>query len=517
MFSLIKRLMGERNTKYQTPKDPSSSQEIVPISSKLTANLNRLEQLFNLTPELVIRRIQADQAGTSAALVYLDNMVDIQEINNNILRELMHGATEQQIQSPQVSLGSIRMASDWNKVEDAILQGNSVLFIDGQSNATIYATKGGPQRSVEDSKIEASLRGAHIGFVESGSQNIALIRRYIPNRELKIKELTVGRRGKTKVSILYLADVADPKLLEELELRINQVDTDAITNTGELAEFIEDNPYSPFPQLLLTERPDTSAANILEGKFIVVVDRSPTVMVAPASFISFFQSVDDYNSRWLIASFIRVLRFFALGVALFLPATYIALISYNYEVIPLQFILSIAQTRAVVPFPPFFEAILMEITIEMMREASIRLPTAIGQTIGIVGGIVIGQAAVQAGLVSNIMVIIVATTAIASFIIPNYDMGAAIRLLRFPMMILASMFGIVGIVTGAIILTVHFVSLESLGTPYGSPLAPWRIANMKDAFIRLPIWKMSKRPESKGNLQSVRQNSQNSQRGEENS
>nr|WP_125666621.1 spore germination protein [Paenibacillus baekrokdamisoli] len=498
--------MGKSNSKYQTPAKPTDTLDAVPINSELSVNLDHLKQLFNLTPDLVIRQIQVGQAATSATLVYLDGMVDKEAINNNILKELIHLAPDKPSDlNDAVSVGDFHTETDWNQVENAILQGNSVLFVDGQPKVYIFDTKGWPKRAIEDTHVETALRGAHQAFVETGSQNIALIRRYIPNRELKIKEHNVGTRGKTKVSILYLADVANPDLLKELETRITQIDVDTILNTGELAEFIEDNSFSPFPQLLLTERPDSVASHILQGRFAVVVDRSPSVLIAPAIFVSFFQSVDDYSSRWLIASFIRLLRFLALFIALFLPAIYIALISFNYEVIPVQLILSIAETRSRVPFPPILEAILMEITLEMMREAGLRLPAPIGQTVGIVGGIIIGQAAVQAGIVSNFMVIIVASTAIASFITPNYDMGASIRLLRFPMMLLASMFGIVGMVCGAMALVAHFVSLETLGTPYGSPLAPWRFADLKDVFIRLPLWTMGKRPKGTNAVQSVRQ------------
>ncbi|WEK54107.1 MAG: spore germination protein [Candidatus Cohnella colombiensis] len=499
MFSIFNFLRKIRNSKSHKSNKPAGFQQNNPLSPKLSANLHHIEHMFNLTPDLVIRHIHARQGAAPAALVYLDGLVNKDAINNNILRELTHKDPE------EVSVGSIHKESEWGQIEDAILQGNSVLFVDGQPDSTIYGTQGWPQRAVEDSHVETSLRGAHQGFVETGSQNIAMIRRYIPNRELKIKELTVGRRGRTKISIMYLADVARPDVLEELETRIKRIDIDAIMNTGELAELIEDNPYSPFPQLILTERPDTATSHILQGRYIVVVDKSPTVMAAPAHFFTFLTSVDDHNYRWMIASFIRTLRFIAVIIALFLPATYITLISFNYEVIPVQLILSIAETRSRVPFPPILEAMLMEITIEMMREAGIRLPTPIGQTIGIVGGIVIGQAAVQAGIVSNIMVVVVATTAIASFLMPNYDMGAAIRLLRFPMMILASMFGIIGIVIGAIALVAHLVSLESFGIPYGSPLAPWRFADMKDMFIRVPIWAMIKRPKSTGPMQPIRQ------------
>ncbi|NIK78118.1 spore germination protein [Paenibacillus castaneae] len=514
MFALLKFLLGWGSSKYsELSKSDSSSASSV--SSELSDNIKHLQQFFDLTPDLVIRRIQMEQVGTAASLVYLEGLVNKDLINNNILHELIHrGAIDNEI--PEVSLGSVRVVSKWDDIENSILQGDSVLFINGQSKVRIYETKGWPQRAVEDSRIEASLRGAHQSFVETGSQNIALIRRYIPNQQLKIKEITVGERGKSKCSIIYLADVAHPDVLKELEKRMKQIDVDAVMNTGELAEFLEDSPFSPFPQVILTEKPDTTASHILQGRYALVVDKSPTVLITPVNFTTFFQSIDDYNARWTIASFTRILRFFALFIALFLPSVYIALISFNYEVIPFQFILSIAETRARIPFPPIVEAIIMEIMLEMLREAGIRLPAQIGQTIGIVGGIIIGQAAVQAGLVSNIMVIVVSSTAIASFIIPIYDMGATIRLLRFPMMILAAMFGIIGIVCGAIVLVAHFVSLESMGTPYGSPLAPMRFPDMKDVFIRIPLWGMNKRPKSTGAVQTFRQG-HNSERGGEDS
>jgi spore germination protein len=401
-------------------------------------------------------------------------------------------------------VSQISTSAYWNELENAILQGDTVLLIDGRKAATLLDTKGWPQRAIEDPQIETSLKGAHQGFMETGTQNIALIRRYLPNRELKIKEMTIGSRGKCKVWLMYLADVANPQLVSDLETRLQSIDVDTVINTGELVEFIEDNPYSPFPQFILTERPDSTVSQILQGRIAIVVDRSPSVLVAPATFISFFQSIDDYSTRWLIASFIRLLRFLAFAIALLLPALYIAFISFNYEVIPVQLLFSIAESRSRVPFPPLLEAMLMEITLEMMREAGVRLPAPVGQTVGIVGGIIIGQTAVQAGIVSNIMVIVVASTAIASFIIPNYDMGTAIRLLRFPLMIIAFMFGIVGIIAGMMILVVHLVTLESLGTPYGSPLSPFRWTDMKDSFVRFPAWKMIKRPNSAKPVQSRR-------------
>ena len=392
--------------------------------------------MFTDTPDLIVKQFVIKQTTSSAALVYLSGLTDKTAINNNVLNPLLFKADQDDNYFDiKVSLGLVKETNTWKKIESAILQGNSVLFVDGRFEAYIFDTQAWPQRAVEESTIESSLRGAHEGFTESGGNNIALIRRHIPNRELKIKELTVGERGNTKISIMYLADVVNPEVLKELVDRITQLDVDSILNAAVLAEYIEDNPFSPFPQLFLTERPDYAAVEILQGRIVTVVDRSPNVIIGPTTFEAFFKSTDDYSSRWIVASFIRLLRYFGFFVAVFLPATYIAVISFHFEVIPLKLLMSVAASRERVPFPPFIEAIIMEITLEMLREAGIRLPAKIGQTVGIVGGIVIGQAAVQAGIVSNIMVIVVALTAIASFIIPNYDMGAAIRMLRFPMMI----------------------------------------------------------------------------------
>ncbi|KPV59890.1 spore gernimation protein [Paenibacillus sp. A3] len=477
-----------------------------PISSVLAQNIADLHELFSQTPDLVVRHFVIKQTGNQAAIAYLDGLTDKKALNDDVLRPLQFEAdADAPGNLPRVNVGNVRTLSLWSDLEMAMLQGVSILFEDGRSEAVVFNTQGWPQRAIEDPQLEASLKGAHQGFVETGTQNIALIRRYIPHRELKIKELTIGRRGNTLVSILYMADIVHPEVLKEIEDRIRQLDIDAVINTGELAELIEDNPYSPFPQFIATERPDSAAAQLLQGRFVVIVDRSPSVLIGPVTFTSFFQSVDDYSTRWMVASFTRLLRFMGFTVAVFLPALYIAVISFNYEVIPLQLLLSIGESRARVPFPPLVEALLMEITLEMMREAGVRLPAPVGQTVGIVGGIVIGQAAVSAGIVSNIMVIIVAITAVSSFIIPDYDMASALRLIRFPMMVLAMMFGMVGIVIGLAIFVLHLIAMESVGVPYGSPVAPIRIIDWKDVWMRMPLWKMNKRPFSANPAQLKRQ------------
>lgn len=492
-----------KNPRPSQPSDKNPPQDS--ISSKLMDNLDKIKSLFCDTPDLIMRQLVIKQTQSPAALIYLSGITDVKTIFNHVLNPLLFETRKDDSESDlAVSLGHITKTTSWTQVEDAILNGECVLFVDHSSVALIYDTPSFPKRAIEDTPLESSITGPHVGFTETGSENVALIRKHIHNRELKIKEMTVGSRGKSKVSMLYLADVAKQELLKELEERIGKLNVDSILNSSALAEYIEDNPLSPFPQLLLTERPDFAASEILQGRIVIVVDRSASVIIGPATFDSFFKAVDDYGSRWLTASFIRLMRFVGFLIAILLPAIYIAILTFHVDIIPIRLLLSLGQSRERIPFPPFIEAFIMELILEMLREAGIRLPAKIGQTVGIVGGIVIGQAAVEAGIVSNVMVIVVALTAIASFIIPNYEMGSAIRIVRFPMMILASLFGFVGITVGFMILIAHFIELESLGMPYGSPIAPLRFADWKDVFVRFPLWAISKRPLSNQAIQSIR-------------
>ncbi|PFE15281.1 spore germination protein [Bacillus cereus] len=462
------------------------------ISEKLSINVTFIYEIFSQTPDLVVRHFKISGDQQDATLVYLESLSDIDIIHNHILTPLLCGEGTIDNLNSFVSVGRVQQLNDWSIIQDSILQGNSILFIEGSHYVLLFGTQGGPKRTIEESHIEASLKSGHESFVESKNDNIALIRSYIQNSNLKIKEIIVGNRGKNKVSILYLRDLACTEVLKKLETRIQQVKADYILNAGELKELIEDDSYSPFPQFISTERPDTVASYIFRGHFAILVDKSPSVLIAPVSFTSFFQNIDDYSIGLITSNFIRFLRYFAFFVAISLPAIYISLVSFNYEMIPLQLLLTIGKYRADVPFPPLIEALIMEISLEMLRESAIRLPAAIGQTVGVVGAIVIGQAAVQAGIVSNMMIIIVASTAIASFIIPNYDMGSAIRLIRFPMMLLASLFGIVGIVIGLMTLIGHLLSLESLGIPYSQASNSFKINYYKDSIFRFHLKELRK-------------------------
>lgn len=474
------------------------------ITESLDESILRIEEIFTDTPDLIIRKLYIKQTGEQATIIYMEELTDKTSLNHDVLAPLQL-ETGNPSEDFITTVGYMKPYSKWDDLKLSIILGYSVLFIEGRSIAYALDTKGFPQRAIEDPQQEPSLKGAHQGFIETGSQNIAMIRRYIADKELKLKRYIVGKRGQTEVSLLYLEDVAKPEMIKVLEERIQSIDVDAIINTGELAEFIEDQPLALLPQIITTERPDTAASQILQGRCVVVVDGSPSVLVAPVTFMSFFQTVDDYSSRWSISSFLRILRIFAFFIAIFLPGFFISVISFHFEIIPMKLLLTLGESRGQVPFPPFVEAIIMEITLEMLREAGVRLPAPVGQTVGIVGGIVIGQAVVQAGLISNVMVIVVAFTAISSFIIPNQDMMAAVRIMRFMIMVLANWFGFIGLVVGMMTIIGRLITLNSLNTSYSTPIAPFRAADWKDTLLRVPLWMMNNRPVSTQSRQSRRQ------------
>jgi spore germination protein len=311
------------NGMKSVPFKESSDQLNQPtISRTLENNLVTLQALFSHAPDLVTRQFRL-RTGDNAVLIYLEGLIDKSAINNNILTPLIYEIDSfNDIWNSSITIAKTEIVTLWSDIENSIFQGKSILLIVGQMRSLVLHTQGWPQRSIKEPQIESTLKGSHQGFVETSGQNIALIRRYLPNRELKIKEYNVGSRGNTRVSMMYLDDVVQPDFVKEMEDRLLQIHVDAILNTGELAEFIEDHPISLFPQLIMTERPDSAAAHILQGRIAVVVDHSHSVIIAPVTISAFFQSVDDYSNRWIIASFLRLLRYVALITTISLSAVY---------------------------------------------------------------------------------------------------------------------------------------------------------------------------------------------------
>ncbi|WP_280770167.1 spore germination protein [Salipaludibacillus daqingensis] len=373
-----------------------------------------------------------------------------------------------------------------------IVAGSVGFFLEGKGYLIeMYGPEG---RSIEESETETVITGPHDGFVESAGKNVSLIRKRVRSSHLKCEKMVVGEVSKSEVYFLYIKDIANDQIIEEMKRRVENIETDGVFEANTFVQILEDSPNSVFPQFQTTERPDVACSKLLAGKLILAVDSSPAVISAPSSFVEFFQSPDDYYNRWVIGSSIRLLRFVSFIITILFTALYVSATTFHYEIIPDQLLIPLAESRKAVPFPPIIEALLMEFTIELLREAGARLPTKVGQTIGIVGGIVIGQAAVAAGFTSDILIIAVATSAIASFVIPSYIMSGSIRLIRFGFIILAGILGNIGIVIGITVVAFHLATLTSINKPYLTPITPLILKDFKDVFLRAPYWAMTERP-----------------------
>ncbi|WP_083392005.1 spore germination protein [Bacillus sp. MUM 13] len=375
-----------------------------------------------------------------------------------------------------------------------ILNGNAAIFHGGKAySVNIF----GPEtRPVNESGTETVITGPHEAFNESPGKSLGLLRRRVKSSHLKIVKLQVGEISKTDVYVAYIEDIVNMEFVELLKKRLLNIEIDGIHDSNMLSQMIDENPYSVFPQYLTTERPDSAASKLIAGKIVILMEGSPSVIVAPTSFFDFFNSPDDYYQRWTQASFLRLLRYIAFLITVLFTAFYVSITTYHYEMIPHDLLLTLIESRSRVPFPPLLEAIIMEVTIELLREAGARLPTKIGQTIGIVGGIVIGQSAVDAGFTSNILIVVVAISAISSFVVPSYIMSGAIRLIRFGIILLAGIWGNYGIVVGVAIVLIHMSRITNLGTSYLNPVSPMFLSDIKDVLIRAPFSMMKTRPVS---------------------
>ncbi|NWQ43771.1 spore germination protein [Bacillus sp. EB106-08-02-XG196] len=381
--------------------------------------------------------------------------------------------------------------SDINSVEEAILSGNGILFTEKHAYELPFIEDTG--RAIAPSETESVILGAHDAFVESIDVNLSLIRKRVMSSQLKTIKLHVGNKAKRKVYLLYIEGEASDDDIEEIKKRILSIKNDAIVDTNMLVQYIDEHPNSPFPQFYTTERPDVIAYKLFDGKIAGLMDNSPFAFCTPVSFFDFMESMDDFGQRWIVSTFIKVTRYIAILVTLIFTAFYVAVTTYHYEMIPQALLPTLLESRSKVPFPPVIEALFLEFLLELLREAGARLPTKVGQTIGIVGGIVIGQAAVQAGITSNILIIVVAASAIASFVVPSYLLSTSIRIVRFGFIILSGFWGNLGIIFGMGILIIHLSCLTNLNSPYLLPISPMYPRFFKYSLIRGPFKKKAER------------------------
>lgn len=476
--------------KKQTPVVIDEKKEDVKMITPSENDFTKLiKDATNNPSDLIIKSIPPN-----LTLIYLNNLVNDQTLNNHIIYNLQNKyyETPENIQTA-LSIPKVNISSQLEETVASLVNGSVLIYVEGYSQIVLAIIPKRESRSLSAPENESQVIGAQVGFNESLSTNISLVRRYIVSPDLCNEEIKVGKRTNTSVAILYINGIASEQMVNTLRQRIKDVDVDALLDSAVLLEMIDDNSFSPFPQMLLTERPDRFCEGLLNGKLGIIVEGSSMAIVCPLSFTEFFESREDQNLRWQIATFVRLLRFVAIFLSVFLTPIYVGALTFHYEVIPQAFLVPLSESRALVPFPPVFEALLLEFIIELLREAGARLPTKIGQTIGIVGGIVIGTAAVQAGITSNILLIIVALSALASFTTPSYVMGNVIRLIRFPIIILAGFWGFYGIMLAFCFLLVHLLRQSSLGAPYMAPFYPPRLRDMCDSLIRMPLPYTAKR------------------------
>lgn len=478
------------------------------IPTSIGSVKKKLEATFAESEDFVVREIELGKEVSLKVLVaYIDGLIDKKVLEDSVVSPLMLEAPilleGEKIKNKDIiniftkkliAISSLNITKDFKDTVMSILSGMAIVFIDGQSEGIKVPIQMIQKRSVTEPEGEKVVRGPREGFVESLTTNISLLRHKIKNPKFKFETIQLGEQTNTIVGICYIKGIANEKTLNVLKSRLKKIKVDSILDSGEIEQYIEDDPFAVFPTIGNSEKPDKVAAKILEGRVAIIVDGSPIALTAPNLFIENFQTTEDYHSRLYFGSFNRTLRLASLFLATILPAFYVAVVVFHFDVIPIQLLLAVSATREGLPFSPLVEALFMMIVFELLRESGVRMPGAIGQTISIVGGLVIGQAAVSAKIVSPIMVIIIALTGITNFILPS--LSDTLPIIRFLLLFAAQTFGFLGIFIGYLLVLIHLCSLESFGVPYMYPLSPEDKNGLKDSFIRFPLWMMKLRPKA---------------------
>lgn len=468
----------------------------VPVFLSLEENKSYLKELFKDSSDFVIREFKLEQS-LNAILFFVDGMTNTELVNEAMKALMILEGGEQLIDNISESalpVSQIQKADNYADLLLSVLGGDTGLIVDQNNEALLLGIRGMEKRSINEPETETVVRGPREGFVENLRTNTSMVRRKLKTPHLKMKPMTIGRESNTSVVITYLEDLADPKIVQEVIGRLEKIDIDAILESGYIEELIQDSAYSPFPQVQYTERPDMVAAALLQGRVGIMVDGTPFVLIVPFVFTEIMQASEDYYERFQIATLVRWLRYSFMVLSLLTPGLYVAITTFHQDLLPTTLLLSVAAAREAIPFPAVVEAFIMEVTFEALREAGIRLPKAVGSAVSILGALVVGQAAVQAGIVSAPMVIVVSITGIASFTIPRFNGAIAIRMLRFPIMIAAALFGMYGIMISVLLIIGHMANLRSFGIPYLSPVGPLSSSDLKDVIIRSPWWLMKARP-----------------------
>lgn len=513
----------EKRTMHISKEDDSHDENnkiSVELSSDLDSNIKQIEMLFSDCGDIVKREVSIDAERNFRIYgVYTDGLINRDILENYLLSRVfdyknLSGEIDEDTCSPtKIVMQHFSATFDVKEVDKmddmvkAVLSGDSAIFVEGSSKGLVIATRSWPARGVSEPATENVVRGPREGFTETIRFNTVLVRRRIRDTKLKFKMISYGTRSRTDVAIVYIEDIVEPELVKEVETRLDKYVIDAILDSGYIEQLIEDSWKSPFPQTQATERPDKFAASLLEGKVGILVDTSPFGIIVPATLNAFYQASEDYYQRWQIMSFTRILRYIVSLFSFALPGLYIAILNFQPAILPTPFAISIAASREGITFSTVTEIIVLELIFELFREAGIRAPGAIGHVIALVGGLVIGQAAVDANIISPMIIIIIACTAICTFAIPDYSLASAFRLVRYLFIALSAIFGLYGFLISMLLVLAHLSSLESFNIPY---LAPYNISDqngardLKDTILRFPTFMQTTRPIFARQLQRTR-------------
>jgi len=433
-------------------------------------------------------------------IVFIESLSDTEGINNFILKPLMINDIFIQNKLDEAILGTLLLQFDiknensFSSIIDKINSGFSVLFVDTLDSVFVIETKKYEHRGIESPKNEISLKGSQESFVESIKSNVSILRRLINNENLVLEQIVVGKRSKTTCMIGYISNIANPKIVNEVRRRMQNISVDFLLDSGQLEHLIEDHPFLTEPQILSTERPDKVASHLTEGRVCIIVNNTPYVLVVPFTFWDFFHSADDYNLKFQYANLLRLVRIIAYVCSLFLPALYIAITNYHVDLLPTDLLFSIAAIKEGIPFPLIVEILIMEISFELIREASARMPGSVGSSLGIVGAVLVGQATVDANLVSPILILVISLTGISSFATPNYSLGLSFRILRFAYIFLASISGLLGIALGIVIHLIILCGSYTFNIPYFASFGEYQKKPFRDGIVLFPSWLNSFRP-----------------------
>lgn len=474
-----------------------------PITGNLQSDLEIIRDVMGTSPDIKIHEFRyGENSEFKGAIIFVDGLVSNEIITDSILKPLklyrnlndyQHNSIQQTLDTVKQTIicaGEVTEKHTIGEVVESCLSGDTVFLSDGFDKALVISTKGWDKRSVTEPQTESVVRGPREGFTENFRTNTALLRRRIKSPKLRMDHFTIGKKTVTNVCVAYIEGVADPGIVDTVKSRLKSINTDSIIDSGYIEQYIEDHPFSIFPTIGYSEKPDVIAARILEGRVAIISDGSPFVLTAPMLFVESFQSAEDYYIRPFFASVVRMLRYVAFFLTVTAPAIFIALTTFHQELIPTTLLFTISAAREGTPFPAFLEAFILVLSFEILREAGVRLPRPVGQAISIVGALMMGEAAVSAGLVGAPMVITIALTAVAGFVVPEQMDSAAI--MRILLLLLASILGALGIALGLLGILNHIASIKSFGIPYCTSLTFHH--NMQDSYIRMPLWSMSKRP-----------------------